>query len=105
MKYDYIIVGGGSSGCVLAARLSNDSRNSVLLLEAGPDYPELDNLPDELKFGYNPVASFEGAAHNWSFKGAATSGSARQIPVPRGKVMGGSSAINVQAFIRGVPED
>jgi choline dehydrogenase len=105
LKYSYIVVGGGSAGCVLAARLSEDSEKSVLLLEAGPDYPDFYYLSDELKFGYDPVASYEGAAHNWSLTGTATTNPVRQMPVPRGKVLGGSSAINVQAFIRGVPED
>ena len=50
MKYDVVIVGGGSAGCALAARLSEDPGRSVLLLEAGPDYPEFEQLPDELKY-------------------------------------------------------
>ena len=50
MKYDHIIVGGGTAGCILAAKLSEDAKRSVLLLEAGPEYPDFDHLPDMLKY-------------------------------------------------------
>ena len=51
MKYDHIVVGGGTAGCIVATTLAEDPNRSVLLLEAGPDYPDFEQLPDSLKYG------------------------------------------------------
>ena len=104
MKYDYIVLGAGSAGSIVATRLSEDSNRSVLLLEAGPDYPDFEKLPDEVKFGYATATDIMVSDHNWQFEGKATE-TAPPMLVPRGKVTGGSSAINGQVFLRGVPED
>ncbi len=105
MKYDVIIVGGGSAGCTLAARLSENPARSVLLLEAGPDYPTLEQTPDELKWAYRQSATDAASPHNWGYTGQSSAEPARPLQVDRGKVIGGSGAINAQVFLRGLPED
>jgi choline dehydrogenase len=88
---------------VLVSRLSESQGRSVLLLEAGPGYPDLERTPDAFKYGYAPTASEKGAPHTWFFVGSGSRG--QPAPVPRGKATGGASAIYGQVFIHGVPED
>ncbi|HUC10765.1 MAG TPA: mycofactocin system GMC family oxidoreductase MftG [Stellaceae bacterium] len=104
MKYDVVIVGGGAAGCVLASRLAENPQTSVLLLEAGPDYPNPDQLPDEIKFGHTRFAEAPDSQHNWALRGTITEEQGA-IHVAQGRVIGGGSSINGQAMQRGFPED
>lgn len=99
--YDYIIVGAGSAGCVLAERLSRDGRFSVALLEAGGT----DRRPwIKLPLGY--AYTFFDAAVNWKFTTEPCPGlNGRTSYWPRGKVLGGSSSINALVYVRGLPHD
>jgi len=97
--YDDIIVGAGSSGAVLATRLSEDPARRVLLLEAGPDYPTIESTPSDLR----DSTWISVVRHDWGFKADAMKG--REVEYPRGKVVGGSSAVNATIALRGVPAD
>ncbi len=95
-RYDYIVVGAGSAGCALANRLSENGRWRVLLLEAGPKSHWLSPMPVSFaKLIDNPAA-------NWCYRAEPDEGSGgRSIPIPRGRVLGGSSSINGLVFVRG----
>jgi len=99
--YDYIIVGAGSAGCVLANRLSANRRNSVLLLEAGP---RDDYLWIHIPIGYGKTMFHP--VYNWGFYTEPDPGmNGRKIYWPAGRGLGGSSSINGLIFIRGQRED
>ena len=98
--YDYIVVGAGSAGAVVANRLSADARNRVLLLEAGPASHPWSRIP----IGYAKLLN--NPAANWLYTSepeANTNG--RKLPVPRGRLLGGSSSLNGMAFVRGQAQD
>ncbi len=101
MEADYVIVGAGSAGCVLANRLSVDPRRSVVLLEAGPPDSAL-----SLKIPSAMSVNLTSRKHNWAFEGEPEPGlSGRRILHDRGKTLGGSSSINGMVCIRGHARD
>ncbi len=97
--YDIIVIGAGSTGSTIASRVSEDPNRSVLLIEAGPDYANLEQTPFDL------VNSHQNSMqdHDWGFNYEPTRN--RSVSFPRGRVTGGSSAVNTTIALRGMPED
>ena len=98
VRYDDIVVGAGSCGAVLAARLTENLDRRVLLLEAGPDYGSRSETPADLLYGWMSLVD-----HDWGWTALAVG--ERSVPYPRGKVVGGSSAVNGTIALRGDPAD
>src|SRR5208337_188155 len=99
--YDYVVVGAGSAGCVLANRLTADPRNRVLLIEAGG---KDDWIWFHIPVGY--LFAINNPRADWMFQTEAEPGlNGRSIAYPRGKVLGGCSAINAMIYMRGQAAD
>ncbi len=98
--FDYIVVGAGSAGSVLANRLSADPRHRVLVLEAGRESHPWSRIP----VGFAKL--IENPAANWLYASEPEPATGnRRVPVPRGKLLGGSSSINGMVFVRGQSQD
>jgi choline dehydrogenase len=98
--FDYIVVGAGSAGSVLANRLSADPKHKVLVLEAGRESHPWSRIP----VGFAKL--IENPAANWLYSSEPDEGTGqRRIPIPRGKLLGGSSSINGMVFVRGQAQD
>jgi choline dehydrogenase len=98
--FDYVVVGAGSAGSVLANRLSANPRYSVLVLEAGRESHPWSRIP----VGFAKL--IENPAANWLYSSEPDAGTGqRRIPIPRGKLLGGSSSINGMVFVRGQSQD
>src|SRR6202171_6046736 len=97
--HSHIVVGAGTAGAIIAARLSEQPNKSVLLLEAGPDYESEGSTPADLLDSKN----IAGPAHDWGYKAIPVEG--RTMPYQRGKVVGGTSAINAALALWPRPAD
>ncbi|XP_026321040.1 glucose dehydrogenase [FAD, quinone]-like isoform X2 [Hyposmocoma kahamanoa] len=101
--YDFIVVGGGTAGCVIASRLSENQNWKVLLVEAGPEEPRMSLIP-------GLTSEFRGSPLDWQFsmrpkKGFCQNRQDKGCEVVQGRVLGGTSSINDMAYIRGSPAD